>query len=142
MPTSIPLPQISFGKVKERSQWCEIHTIDRRIMEMPLDVIRSCADNPKNNMAFLLDGANQYFNENKEWTQILWEQSLYPVCSVVKRSDEDTKKLLLQIYREAKAQAKAEQYKKMANGQTLFITIVSIFCATFMVIAAMAYFRG
>lgn len=140
---SIPIPRIYLGKRKERSQMCEIHTIDGKIVELELDVVRSCAAKPETNTAYLLDAENQYLNENGDWTQILWENSLYPVCSVIKREEEDTKRLLLQIYREAKAQAKAEQYKKIdQNKMSAFIMIVSIFCATMIVIAGIAWLRG
>ncbi len=139
---TLTLPRIYLGKRKPRSQMCDIHTLDRRIRRIELDVVRSCASDPMQNMAFLLDGGNQYFDtKTKEWIQVLWELSLYPVCSVVERDKEETKKLLLQIYREAKKQAKAEQYKKMGQGSTPpLVWIVSIFCATMIIIAGIVWF--
>ena len=143
MPTSIPLPQIYWGKRKQRSQMCEVHTLDRKIVEVELEVVRFCAADSIKNLAFLLDGENQYFSDKNYWVQILDERSLYPVCSIKKRDETKTKDLLLQIYREAKKQAKAEQYKKRdTNRMTAFVMIVSIFCTTMIVIAGMAWLRG
>lgn len=131
------------SKQKERSQFCEIHTLDRRIEEIELDVTRNCMFDDKKIYAFLVDGDNQYSNEDGTWTQILNDQSLYPVDSIVKREEEDTKLFLLQIYRESKAMAKAEQFNSATKKKTsLFLWAVSIFCGTMIIIAGIYWLKG
>lgn len=142
MPTLV-IPSVRWGKRKKRSQMTEVHTEDRRIEIVEMDVMRSCIDNPEKGMGFLLDGGNQYRSEDGNWCQILWERTLYPVSSVKKREESNYKDLLLQIYREAKALAKQEQYKKMnQNRMNTFLWVVSIFCGTFIIIAGIRWLGG
>lgn len=140
MPTSIPLPQISFGKTKKRSQMCIVHTLDGRIEPKELEVDRSCILNHEASMGFLVDPDNQYRHDGN-WVQLIWERSGDPLETRVDHDQKDAKFRLKGIYREFKALAEAKQYTAAKNNKAniTIIFLVSIVCGTFLIIAAMKW---
>ena len=144
MPNAIPLPSIKWGKRKDRSQMSESFTEDGRIVSVELDVMRDAAVNDDAKLAFLLDAENQFLAEDGTWRQVLWERTCYPVCMVKPGKDPDMKKLLNQIYKESKEIAISDEFKKSGqeNKMSGFLWIVSIICATFIIIAGMNFLGG
>src|SRR3990170_2888065 len=91
MPLSIPLPQVKFGKIKKRSQICEILTDDGRWVDRELPVEYSCVVWEEAGLKFLLDPDNQYLAEDGLWHQILTETSAVPLCPNVANKLQDGK---------------------------------------------------
>jgi hypothetical protein len=122
----------------------ESFTEDGRIVSVELDVMRDAAVNDDAKLAFLLDAENQFLAEDGTWRQVLWERTCYPVCMVKPGKDPDMKKLLNQIYKESKEIAISDEFKKSGqeNKMSGFLWIVSIICATFIIIAGMNFLGG
>lgn len=122
---------------------CESYSEDGRIVQLEMDVMRACIDEPESGMAFLLDPGNQYLGEDRNWYQILWERTCYPVCMVNTGVEPDLDKLVQQISKEARESKEDEQLKK-ANEKTdnKAQWIVGMICATFIIIAGIVYFGG
>jgi len=80
MLTNIPIPQIKWGKRKERSVICEALTDDGRWVDREMPALSSCVDDEVAGMAFLLDDENQYLAEDGNWHQLISEKSQVPIC--------------------------------------------------------------
>ena len=148
---SIPLPKISLGKTKERSQMCEVFTIDGRLPDKELVVGSGCADDEKTGLAFILDPQNQYLAEDNTWHQLVSENSQIPIClretSMYQDGDNDEKELETlgnDIYKQRYNQAKAEQFEiaKQSESWNKFLWLVTIVFGSLLCIAAMQYIWG
>lgn len=151
MPTNIAIPSIKFGKRKQRSQMCEVFTEDGRIVDVELDVLRGCINDPITEQAFIIDSDNQYTNESGYWTQVLGERSTIPICMVKphkmqdgKNDDEELKGLINQIFHESQEAAKLAQYLKAGKREmwNKLLWIITVPCVTVLLIFAIQYFGG
>lgn len=136
---TIPLPKVSFGKRKKRSQMCEIFTDDGRIIGVELDVLRGCVDDPDRNAAFLLDSDNQFVCEDGHWYQIIGEHSTMPIRMINKGQEQDLNKLIPQIFRETHETSKLQQYENAMKNAWMekILWIVAIPCITLLLFYAL-----
>jgi len=114
---NIPLPRISFGKRKQRSQMCEIFTDDGRIIVVEHDVLRGCVADYDKGVGFILDSDNQMVNEDKYWVQVIGERSTIPMCLISPANIPDLKELVNQISHETRAAAKMAEYAKAGKNK-------------------------
>ena len=145
MPTAtIPLPKVTFGKRKKRSQMCEVFTDDGRIIAAELDVLRGCVDDPDRNAAFLIDPVNQIMGEDGQWYQIIGEHCTMPIQLITKGQEKDLNKLIPQIFRETHETAKLQQYEKAMKNSWLekILWIIAIPCITLLLFYAIKMFGG
>jgi hypothetical protein len=137
--------RIKKGKSKKRSQMTEIFTEDGKIMNIELSVSRNCMLDEERGNAFLIDSPEQLPGEDKNWYQVLWERSGYPVSIVHPENKQpDLEVLLRNIYRETKAHKRDEQFDKSKNNDRMntYLWIISIICATFIIIAFMEFMKS
>lgn len=145
MPLAIPIPQVKFGKRKERSQMCEIFTEDGRIVDTELDVLHGSIQNTKltTQDAFIISAENQFYDmEDGTWKQQINELSAAPICMI--KTLDDVEKRADEIFKNARISAQTEKLKEAAR-QWLWeklTWVISIVCGTFIIIAAMQYFEG
>jgi len=153
MPSSIPIPQIKFGKRKERSVMCEVFRDDGKWTVVELPALYSCVDNDmvKPGVAFLIDADNQYLAEDGNWHQLITEKSQIPIClrkvnmyqdgkNDDKELEELGNELFIQTFEEKQVEAieKAQQADKWDKVQR----IVIIVCATILVIVGIRWITG
>ena len=102
----------SFGKLKQRSQMCELFTDDGQIKVVEYDVLKSCVDDPLTGVGYLLDADDQFMAKDRQWYQILYEKSSLPVCLIANPTimEEQLTTVLEQIYTESQEAAKEHQY--------------------------------
>ena len=148
---SIPIPTIKLWKRKERSIICEVLTDDGRWIDKEMPVLNSFLADDGTRLAFLIDENNQYMAEDGNWHQLVTEKSIIPIClretnmyQNGNNDKEELKKLADQIFKIRFKQAKAEQFSKAKQSESWnkFLWVVSIVCGTFLIIAAMNYFKG
>lgn len=151
MPQSIPIPRITLGKRKERSQMCEILTDDGRWIDQELPALYSCVDWEDKGISFLLDSNNQYLAEDDNWHQLLSEKTQVPLCfrqtSIYQDGKDDEKDLKAvsgQLFKLTREDAKAQQFKKAKENEVWnrVVWAISIVCGTMLAIAAMQHFWG
>lgn len=125
-PITLPSLKVNLGKRKERSQICEVFTLDGRIIDREIPVVRGCMDDPAWGMGFIVDAGNQHMNEQGFWAQSIYEDSVLPICSIQKRKEQDgnddsgeVTKLIENINRETKALEKLKQYSKNASNEKM-----------------------
>jgi len=137
---------VKLGKRKQRSQMCELFTEDGRIIDIEMDVLRSCVDDPNSKQAFLIDAVNQYVNmDDKAWTQVLWEPSAYPLRMINPQEEaDDFEKLSDQIYEETWSNTKQDQYDKAKKDEqgNRVTWIVSIVCTAAVIISLIQWAGG
>ena len=141
---TIPLPKVTFGKRKKRSQMCEIFTDDGRILDVELDVLRGCVDDPARNAAFLIDPDNQLVCEDGQWYQIIGEHCTLPISLINKGKEKDLNKLIPQIFRETHETSKLQQYENAMKNAWVekILWIVAIPCTTLLLFYAIKMFGG
>jgi len=151
MPSSIPLPQLKFGKRKERSLVCEVFTDDGRWPNKELPVLNSCADDANVGMSFIIDPDNQFLAEDGNWHQLVSEKSEIPIClrkeSTLQDGKDDEgelKQLGHDIFRVSfkKELAEALENAKQSEAWNKLTWIVSIVCGTVLIIFMMQYLGG
>ena len=151
MPSSIPLPQIKFGKRKERSQMCELFTDDGRWVDVELPALNSCVDDEPFSKAYLLDPENQFLAEDNNWHQLITEKSQIPLSlreqNIYQNGENDEKELEAlsnSLFRLTAEQKQAEQFKKAQSTEAWnkFLWIVSIVMGSLILIAGMRYLWG
>ncbi len=157
VPTSIPVPQVKLGKRKERSQMWEMHTIDGRNVDIELNVLQGCCDDPEHGKAFLIDPQNQYTNEQGYWVQIGSENSLMPLCMIEDTkilgnqnkpgtSDDDTliTDLVDQLFHEASEARKEKVWSKVNKNVMLekLTWLIAIPCITALLAFAIIAIKG
>ena len=127
---------LKFGKRKQRSQMCELFTDDGRLLTVEHDVLRGCIDDPLKGMGFIIDGANQFLDEQGNWVQLLGERSTIPICPVTISHITDLKALKGQIFHESHEESKVQQYKKAAQSEFMnkILWMITIPCVTFLII--------
>lgn len=132
---------LKFGKRKLRSQMCEMFTDDGRLITVEHDVLRGCIDDAIKAMAFIIDGDNQFMDEQGDWVQLLGERSIIPICPVKDSHITDLEKLKDQIFHESHEEAKVEQYKKAAQSAFMdkILWMITIPCVTFLIIFGVQY---
>lgn len=141
---TIPLPKVTLGKRKKRSQMCEIFTDDGRIIDVELDVLRGCVDDPDRNAAFLIDSDNQFVCEDGQWHQIIGEHCTLPIRMITKDKERDLDNLIPQIFRETHETAKLQQYENATKNAWMekILWIVAIPCITFLLFYAIKELGG
>jgi hypothetical protein len=136
MPTSIPVPQIKFGKTKQRSQMCDVFTIDGRLKIIELPVLHNCASDGDH--AFILDDNNQYYCEDdKTWHQILDERDAVPLqlrkdsyFADGEHDEQDLKEIRDELFRISSERAQAKEYAR-ANTNDNWDKLKWIFTCVF-----------
>lgn len=119
-------------------------TDDGRILDVELETLRGCIDDPVTGMAFLIDPDNQMTDEHGEWKQILGERSTLPI-RLIKAGTESEKSLfqiIKNIYHESHENSKISEYLKRGKDtladKAMWIVVIS--CVTFMMAIAMKHF--
>jgi len=150
MPATISVPTIKWGKRKERSQMCEVLTVDGRWIDKELPALNNCVDD--GHRAFLLDANNQYYcEEDKTWHQILNELDQVPLSlreksylSDGKIDDEDLKAVGDDLFKLTSEQAQAEEYRKAKTNDAWnkLMWLFTIVFGALVIIAGMAYLKG
>ena len=142
----VTIPTINWGKRKQRSQMCEIFTDDGRIVNVELDVLKSCVDDPDKGIGFLLDSDDQFIEEDKQWHQILYEKSSLPICMIsgLDIKEGELGKTLDQIFHESQEEAKLRQYERAAKNTIMdkLVWIISIICSAAVIMFAINHFGG
>jgi len=135
---------IKFGKRKQRSQVCEMFTDDGRLPTVEWDVLRGCIDDAVKGMGFLIDGGNQFLDEQGSWVQLLGERSIIPICLIKSADETDLKGLKDQIFHESHEEAKVEQYRRAIQSEFMnkILWMITIPCVTFLLIFAAEHFKG
>jgi hypothetical protein len=116
---TIPLPRVSFGKRKTRSQVFDIGTLDGRCVTTEIDVLSGCADDYKTEHAWLIAPRNQYLNEDNIWVQVVGESSHIPLQSRVTDEIKDPEGAVKEIHHNTKANDKMRQFADRANADRL-----------------------
>ena len=153
LPSAIPIPRISFGKVKERSIMCIILTQARKIRIKELPVLNSCVYWEELNPAlkFLIDSNNQYLGPDGNWYQIYSENSYIPLCpgegSYLQDGQDDAKEkkaIKNQLFKVTSRQTEAEQFKKAKENDAWnkLMWIVSIVFGSLVIVAGIVYIGG
>jgi hypothetical protein len=96
---------------------CDIFTEDGRLESVELPVLLGCVDDEVLGWGFLLDAENQFVGEDGYWVQPYGERSGKPLTLVKQREFKDSTSLLDQIYHEAQAKAKEDQYTAAAKNK-------------------------
>ena len=151
MPSSIPLPRIKFGKIKERSQMCEVLTDDGRMIDKEFPVLYSCMDDESTGMAYMISPENQYKAEDGTMHQILTEKSQVPVCLRSEHylndgvnDEKELENIGNEIFGLTFDQKMAEGYQKISDssGWNKIILIVSIVMVTLLLIVGITTLWG
>lgn len=147
MPASIPLPQIKWGKRKERSQMCVMFTSDGREENIELDALHGSIQNKKltTQDAFILSAENQFFDEDDStWKQLINEMSGVPICMIKPMSEDEVNKRWGDIFENASVSAMIQKQKEAFQSVIWekLTWIVSIVFGSFIIIAAIQYFKG
>lgn len=150
MPSAIPIPRISLGKRKERSQMSELLTSDGRWLdkEYPAEY-RSVVDE-EGGSVYLIDEENQYLNEESYWVQLMVETSSLPLPLKTGKSlgsdDEEKVKDKLELlgddlFQLSSKRKTSELFEKMGKDEMWhkIMWLISIPCGTFLIIAAFRY---
>ncbi len=116
---TIPIPKLSWGKRKQRSQMYRIATLDGRVVLRELEVSVGCANEPKSQKAFLVDTENQYLDERGMWVQVVGESNAVPMMSRVERDMEEQESLINKIYHDTKEDAKLAQFERVKKNAQL-----------------------
>lgn len=145
MPSSIPVPQIKLGKIKERSQMCQRYTTDGRIKDVELPVLlQTCADDGVR--AYLLDSDNQYYDEKTgTWVQLINEIDYVPLQTRIKPEKDDIyNDIGNTLFKITSEQAQAEQYRlaKQKNNWNRILTLASILIGGLIIVAGIVYIWG
>lgn len=137
---SIPIPQVRWGKRKQRSQMCELNTDDGRILLVEFDVLRGCIDDDVKELAFLLSTDNQYLGDDGQWYQILGEQSTKPICPLVP-DDTNLNNQIENIFRESHEGAKINCYRLARKKQFMdrLLWLITIPAVTLLIVYALEY---
>ena len=153
LPTTIPIPRITFGKTKERSLMCIISTQARRIRIKELPVLNSCVYWEELNPAlkFLIDVDNQYLGPDNNWYQVYSENSIIPLDLITQnylkdgQNDEKEKKAIKnRLFKVTSRQTEAEQFKKANENDAWnkLMWIVSIVFGSLVIVAGIVYLGG
>lgn len=147
MAVSIPLPQINWRGKKERSQMCVIFTSDGREENLELDALHGSIQNSKlaTQDAFILSAENQFFDEDDNtWKQLINEMSGVPICMIKPMEKEEVEKRWGDIFENASVSAMIQKQKEAMQSVIWekLTWIVSIVFGSFIVIAAIQYFKG
>ncbi|MCK9571572.1 hypothetical protein M0R72_21660 [Candidatus Pacearchaeota archaeon] len=149
MPGSIPLPQISLGKNKEKSQMCEVVTTDGRLVVDEIPVTANCADSDKRGCAFIIDNSEQYLAEDGSFHQLVSDKSRLPLMPVsevelIKKKEKELDGIADDIFDLTEDMKINEQFanaRKNDRGDVIK-WVVSIVMGAFVIIAAMQYLWG
>lgn len=121
----------AIGKTKSRSQWNLVGTEDRRIVELEIPVLNTCAASDALKSGWLLDPDNQVQDEKTGyWTQVIGERSIVPISVIdeSKNKEEELSGLIDKIYEDSCimeiVQMNLETVKNKVSS--LIITIVGI----------------
>jgi hypothetical protein len=153
LPSSIPIPKISFGKVKERSLMCIISTQARKIRVVELPVLNSCVYWKELDPAlkFLIDVENQYLGPDDNWYQVYSENSSIPLSLITqnylqdgKNDEAEMKAIKNRLFKITSRQTEMEQFKKAKENDAWnkLMWIVSIVFGSLVIVAGIVYFGG
>lgn len=151
MPTSIPLPQIKFGKTKERSQMNLVYTGDGRILEREFPCGISSINDDDHRSRYLIDPDNQYQGDDGNMYQMLFDKDAVPLClrKTSKYRDgiedeKDMKSLRAGIFKQAFKDKQMEGIESINNSDAWdkAYKIVMLICATILVIVAIRWKTG
>jgi len=146
---SIPLPQIKWGKHKEKSQMCEVLTTDGRLVIDEVPVTANSAVSDKYGCVFIIDYQEQYEAEDGTFHQLVSDKSrlpLMPVSETVLKAAKE-KQLegmvndIFELTEDMKIYEQFANAKKSEFGETLK-WIVSFVMGGFVIIAAIVHFGG
>jgi hypothetical protein len=149
MPGSIPLPQIHFGKSKEKSVMCEVKTTDNRLVVEEIPVTANCAASDKRSAAFIIDNDEQYQAEDGNFIQLVSDKSRFPlmpkseaVLAALKQKQlEGQSNDIFELTEEIKIGEQFANARKNDRGDVIK-WVVSFVMGAFVLIAAMQYLWG
>lgn len=146
IPTSatIPLPKVSLGKTKKRSQLFDIATLDGRVITKEIPALLNCVDEAKSGHAFLIDDANQYLNEDGVWIQVAGESSAVPMMTRKPRDMSQIAETIKKIFKDTKEDAKLAMFVNRGKQATLdkLLWLVGIPTTGFVLIAGLHFIKG
>ena len=153
LPAQIPLPRISWGKIKERSLMCIIATQARKIRIVELPVLNTVVHWSELDPAlkFLIDVNNQYMGPDGNWYQVYSENSYIPLALYTGHylqdgdNDEKEKKAIKNaLFKITSRQTEAEQFKKAKENDAWnkLMWIVSIVFGSLVIVAGIVYLGG
>ena len=139
---SIPLPQISFVKRKQRSQMCRLYTDDGRVVDVELDVSKSCIIDSDFGKGYLISAVNQFYRNSVGW-QILYEKSSLPIALREDLNTPNLKKLITQIAMSCLEEAQRKQYKEALKNKLMdkILWVVAMPCTVFLIWGVMAFMK-
>lgn len=153
LPSSIPIPRVSFGKTKERSLMCIVATQARKIRIEELPVLNSCVHWKELYPAlrFLIDVNNQYLGPDGNWYQVYSENSYIPLALVTghylqdgQNDDQEKKAIKNQLFKTTRRQVEVDQFKKAQENDAWnkLMWIVSIVFGALVIVAGIVYIGG
>jgi len=121
-----------------------VYTPAGQAKRIEMDVLRGCVDDLPTRQGFLLDPTNQFIdNDDGQSYQPLWERSCYPIGIRTKMDTSKHDKMLDALYVEHKEMAIEEEFENTQKDKmSAFLWIISVVCATFIIIAGMRFFFG
>ncbi len=144
MPTiAVSKARVSFklGKRKKRSQMCHFITTDGRLIDVEMDVLYGCMQDPQTGDAHLVDPVNQFYDEdNKYWVQLISEGYIAPI-QLIKKDTLDIDVVLRKIYHDSREDAmlRRHQLALKADWWNKILWAITIPSITFGFIALLQY---
>jgi hypothetical protein len=149
MPGSLSIPQIHFGKTKEKSQMFEIITTDGRLPVEEIPVIANCADSEKHGAAFIIDYQEQYQAEDGTFHQLVSDKSQLPLLpkseqKLFEAKEKELNGMAKDIFELTEDKKIDEQFEAAKNNDRgdVIKWVVSVVMGAFVIIAAMQYIWG
>lgn len=141
---SIPIPIIKFGKTKEKSQLCEVFTIDGRQRQIDFPAKTTFIDDGER--AFLINENNQYFDKQVGvWVQPIFAAHVIPLQFREKdpladniNDDQQYKNLVDNLFKITAEEKQSKQYAEANANEAWgkFIWIITIVFGTLLAVAA------
>ena len=136
----------SFGKYKQKTQMCLLITNYGEILPREMGTFLQLAMDEKGKKAYLLDWEEQVLGPDGVMYQVIYEKSCLPVCFTGDPAvrEEELESVLNTMFEES-FQVKMDFQLAEANKDSTWdriIVLVSIFSATFLVIALMQYLQA
>ena len=146
MPSSIPLPQVSLGRVKAKTQMCLLITNYGEVVRKEMETFLQTALDHKAKKAYLLDWDEQMMGEDGLMYQVIYEKSCLPVCFTDEPDvkEEELDEVLNSMFDES-FQVKINTDLENANKNNVWdkiMLIISIVCGTILIIAFMQWRSG
>lgn len=144
--SSIPIPQINFGRVKAKTQMVLLITNYGEVVRREMETFLQTVIDHKSKKAYLMDWEEQMLGEDGQMYQVIYEKSCLPVCFTdePETKEEQLETVLNNIFEES-FQMKINTDLENAGKNLIWdkITlIISLVCGTILVVAFMQWRAG